>query len=475
VATSVPHESTLFRLYILLPGPLWVVLVWAALALPYLGFRDLHGGEGHLVLLALDVLNGGDWLAPAALGAPLLERPPLLVWLVAAAGWAFGTVDEIAVRAPVVVAALGLALTVYAFLHDKGGPATGAFGGIVCLLSPLTLEWLRLGATHLPAAAFGFAAFVIWWRGREKDRIGMVRMLGAGLFLVLAALTDGLATVGYPLAAAVWLFVTKRRPGDGTALAVMTLMPALALAAWTFAVYHPGLFSLWLAEAGFVAPFPDSSHYLGQRAESFGTVAVRLLPWVALAVPALSPWRERLGIDRDIANGLIALALPFMLVLLLRPGADTSDAIPALPAVAALAALGAASLRRGRRGADRVLAVVIAALLFGYVTIATLYVPANGFLFDRTRQAADRFDRAIADEPAPIYAIAPRPRDYDVLAQLGRSIEPIGVAAAGRLSGPAWLIADPRHLAGLADLGVVMATSDDQPIPALVLIQVAAP
>ncbi|MCE7960095.1 MAG: glycosyltransferase family 39 protein, partial [Acidobacteria bacterium ACB2] len=59
--------------------------IWALSLLPFAGTRDLYYEEGRYALAALDMLDHGRWLRPEVLGLGFVDRPPLLLWIVALA------------------------------------------------------------------------------------------------------------------------------------------------------------------------------------------------------------------------------------------------------------------------------------------------------------------------------------------------------------------------------------------------------
>ncbi|MEK7867008.1 MAG: glycosyltransferase family 39 protein, partial [Planctomycetota bacterium] len=65
--------------------------------------------EGRYASIAAAMSDSGDWVVPRYNGSPHLEKPPLTYWLAAASIRLLGK-TELAVRLPVLLAAIGLVL-----------------------------------------------------------------------------------------------------------------------------------------------------------------------------------------------------------------------------------------------------------------------------------------------------------------------------------------------------------------------------
>src|SRR5207244_13541362 len=81
-------------------GVLIVIVIWAAIYLPWLGTPELRSEEGHRVLPAVEMLDSGDFIVPHIGGQPYLAKPPLVNWKIAGAFWVTGIRNEWTARLP---------------------------------------------------------------------------------------------------------------------------------------------------------------------------------------------------------------------------------------------------------------------------------------------------------------------------------------------------------------------------------------
>lgn len=75
-------------------GIVVIVLIGAAVYLPWLGARGFGGSEGHRVVPAVEFaereLSGGAWLLPTMFDTPYLRKPPGMPWAIMLSSEAFG-------------------------------------------------------------------------------------------------------------------------------------------------------------------------------------------------------------------------------------------------------------------------------------------------------------------------------------------------------------------------------------------------
>ena len=94
----------------------WAVLLLAGMIyLPRLGTAELSGEEHCRGQVAREMIVSGDWTVPRAQGLPLLSRPPVQNWAIAAFALARGNVDALAIRLPSAIALLLTTALIYAY------------------------------------------------------------------------------------------------------------------------------------------------------------------------------------------------------------------------------------------------------------------------------------------------------------------------------------------------------------------------
>lgn len=99
------------------------------------GLYEPH--ESHFAMVAREMLLRGDWITPHLNGAPYLNKPPLLYWLIAIATHTFGN-TEFAARLPLAIAGwLGIVI-VWQWSRQLWGIAAGR---IALLMLSVSLGW----------------------------------------------------------------------------------------------------------------------------------------------------------------------------------------------------------------------------------------------------------------------------------------------------------------------------------------------
>jgi len=315
-----------------------------------------HGDEARFVVAAREVLRGGPWLIPTALGQPMVIKPPLFIWLVALAGKAHGRLDEFAARWPGALAAVATAVAVYLL-------GARLFGRQVALLAALlfstTLGGFQLAREVLPdmpmTAASTMAmlgAVAAAQDGTRRAAVGFAVALALGFhFKLLVGLVPPLATV--------ILVAAFRRDLQS----IRALRPVLGAAVF-FALLLPWLVRILLVP-DFLAQI-DSETFSGRAWGSWRKAyesPVRtlqlfvetLFPW-SLLVPAavVHAWRRRSELrDNPLLIPLVWLAV----VVILNMAVNTVRwryLLPALPPAAlVIAPTWQAQIERGRGGLER--------------------------------------------------------------------------------------------------------------------------
>lgn len=105
-------------LHLKIPARYMLLLALCLLFLPWLGLTLFYSkGEPREAIVAVSMLQSGDWLLPLSYGADMPFKPPLLAWLIAAFAWLFngGVVNEYIARMPSAVAAIAMLMGIYAW------------------------------------------------------------------------------------------------------------------------------------------------------------------------------------------------------------------------------------------------------------------------------------------------------------------------------------------------------------------------
>ncbi|NBC32387.1 MAG: phospholipid carrier-dependent glycosyltransferase [Alphaproteobacteria bacterium] len=432
--------------------PALIAMGWAVLFLPAAALRGLHYEEGRRALAAMNMLAEGNWLLPAVLDVPYLNKPPLLPWLIAGAGWLLGAVGEWAVRLPPLLATLAGGLLVYGLAARLGGRTAGLFGAAAFLLSPMILEKAAVGETDVTVTVTLFAGFLLWWLAAEGGRVPAWAWAGCALCLALAALAKGPIPLAFFAVGVGGMSLLAGRARDLLPLAGALSAALLALGAWALAVYEPGNAAHWQSEMRLNSSAGTLLSYLIARVELVGELLAMWSPWLWLALPLFVPaWRRRLGLDGEsrtaLALGLYAFG--FLPVLLLWPDSLPRYAMPAVPALAVAAGLVAARLWALRpRRVRPALAAVVAVMAVGQVLVATGVVPLRAELYAYARPAGAALGAAMRADPAPAY-FSSVIGDHNIMLYTGEPIREVPVGRAGRIAPPAWIVTTPEALPAL--------------------------
>ena len=93
---------------------LLVALVAAVMFLPWLGLTPFNTkGEPREAIVAVSMLQSGDWVLPVSFGGDIPYKPPFLAWCIAIVSWIAGGVSEYSSRLPSAIAAIALAVATH--------------------------------------------------------------------------------------------------------------------------------------------------------------------------------------------------------------------------------------------------------------------------------------------------------------------------------------------------------------------------
>ena len=196
--------------------------------------------EGFVAQAAREMVASGDWLVPTVGGRPWLEKPPLLIWLVAGLGGLTDGVTEWATRAPSALAATALALGVALLAARRFGARVGFVAGLIQATTAWTVLRGRLGEADVLLAALVVGLMVAFDRLRTPRAVppgeppllrGPHRLISVPA-LALATTAGDRPRSGSAAAASARLDPAPRV--DGAALAVAAPVAGLVPARWAF-------------------------------------------------------------------------------------------------------------------------------------------------------------------------------------------------------------------------------------------------
>jgi len=428
-----------------------ICLLWVALALPNVSTRSFIWEEGTNAEIARSVLNRGEFLVPYIYGQRWAEKPSLLPWLIAGVAEITGQVNEWSARLPSMLAVLFVTLLTFRLGVRYMSLSAALFAAIALLCSPIVLQKLAIAEPDVIITLLSFSAFVLWWNGAERGRIGTLRWIGCGLLLAILAMAKGpqpvaffvLGTGGYILARRLW------REIRGFCLCLA--FPAVATFAWAVVAYHPGAAHVWLAYMRLVG-LPGGIDYIRMQSRFLMVTLAELLP-AAILLPFFPCRWLRPGSSQRASSVALALALygiPTSLILLLWPTSEGRYVMPAVPALALLAGFAwdqaGGSLQRAARGLA--LAMAAALLLYQFALVA-IAMPLYAARFGAGRTAGQQIAATVAANPAPTFCLG---LATNQLFYMGWPIRCLDYAELRRVTAPAWLVVTEGELAEFSSL-----------------------
>src|SRR2546429_5950072 len=141
-------------------------------------------------LLARDILTRGDVWFPQLNGVVYQNKPLLLAWLIALVSWPIGQVTALTSLVPSILAAIALALVVYAAARDMFGADAGRYAGLVVATSQGFVIHARQAMPDMLLTLFVTVALWQGWRvppGRARAWLGVYGAPGPAVWAQGAA------------------------------------------------------------------------------------------------------------------------------------------------------------------------------------------------------------------------------------------------------------------------------------------------
>jgi 4-amino-4-deoxy-L-arabinose transferase-like glycosyltransferase len=181
---------------------LLLVLFALVLYLPFLGAKEFKGEEGRRVLIALEMLEKGDFWVPSILGRPYLMKPPLFNWVLALAFKVSGSFSEFTARLvssiSAILTALFLSLIWMEVLRKEDPPPFSGkepswwivlLPGLIYLTIPQVIDKALLAEIEAFYALLVTLSLYLWFYLFEVKGRRDLGFFVAGCFSGLAVLT----------------------------------------------------------------------------------------------------------------------------------------------------------------------------------------------------------------------------------------------------------------------------------------------
>lgn len=256
-------------------------------------------GEPREALVAVSILNQGNWILPVSCGADIPYKPPMLAWCIAALGWLNGGhVTEFLSRLPSALGAIVMLLCFFRFYARRSSMAVAV---TATLVAATTFELHRAATScrvDMLLASFVVLAILAMYTDWERHPGRWRLPLAAILLMSAGVLTKG--PVGMLLPCGVML-VLRLMKGERfwsvfSALTVSGLLALVLPAVWYWLAWQQGgdnFLELAMEEnfGRFLGKMSYESHE-HSFLYNFQTLATGIAPYTVLLLISLFAWRR---------------------------------------------------------------------------------------------------------------------------------------------------------------------------------------
>lgn len=273
--------------------PLLLLIVLGATFLPWLGCTLFYTkGEPREAIVAMSMLQSGNWILPTSAGADIPFKPPFLAWCIAAVSWLVGGVSEYTSRLPSALALICLCMATYRFFVRAGKDEF--FSAALVIVMVTSVEVWRAGfacRVDMVLTACTVCAMYCLYDYIESGMRGVP--LCAILLMTCGVLTKGPVGMLIPCGV-IGVFGLVRGHGFLSLLwrlGLIGLLACIVPALWYYLAYQQGgdsFLSLAMEEnfGRFLGKMSYDSH-VKPVWYNFVTVALGMLPYTLLALMSL--------------------------------------------------------------------------------------------------------------------------------------------------------------------------------------------
>ena len=280
-------------------GIFWFLALLSVLVLvPFLGETIFYSkGEPREAIVAVSMLQSGNWILPVNYGADIAFKPPFFYWCIAAVSWLVGGVSEFTTRFPSAVAAIGMMLFFFRFIRKRLGGELATLSVLLLLTSFEVHRAAVAGRVDMVQVACIVCALCLLYRWDEEGQRRFPWV--AILLMACATLTKGPVGSIFPcMVTGVYLLIQGRKfwPSFGW-MCCFGFLSILPYAGWMILAYQQGgqeLIDLMLEEN--TGRFTGSMSYASHENPvwyNFLTLIWGWVPWTLLFVASLFTMKKR--------------------------------------------------------------------------------------------------------------------------------------------------------------------------------------
>lgn len=308
----IPHASAI------------ILAMCAILLLPWLGETLFNSkGEPREAIVAVSMLESGNWILPLNFGEDFPFKPPFMAWIIAALSWLLngGVVTEYLSRLPSALAAIGLVMAGFSWARKERGDRFAMLFSIVTLTC---FEVFRAAMACRLDMVLTVCMVVPLYLLHDiladpRSRTNPLRWLSAWALLTCAVLTKGPVGALLPglVAGVYWLLRGQRFFPTLLRMLALALAAMIIPALWYYAAWMQGgdsFLDLMLEEN--IGRLTGNMSYESHEQPfwyNFVTLIAGCLPWTLLALFALADFRRMRRTPLKPA-GLLALTAVVIIV-----------------------------------------------------------------------------------------------------------------------------------------------------------------
>ncbi len=271
----------------------WLIALLSILVLvPFLGESLFYSkGEPREAIVAVSMLQSGNWILPVNYGTDIAFKPPFLYWCIAAVSWLTGEVSEFTTRFPSAVACIGMLLFFFRFVRRRLGQELAVLTTLLLLTSFEVHRAAVAGRVDMVQVAFIVVALCLLYAWDEQGR-KRFPWIAIGC-MACATLTKGPVGAIFPcMVTGVYLLMQKR--GFWKSFGWMCCFGFLAIlpyCGWMYLAYQQGgqeVIDLMLEEN--TGRFSGTMSYASHENPvwyNFLTLIWGWIPWTLLFVASL--------------------------------------------------------------------------------------------------------------------------------------------------------------------------------------------